>query len=547
MGVIVPMRSTGKHVPAGSNGLFTRPFVTSRWPGSNPNSQHLGLPVLALLLSPPFLRISDGPGKMDPLRAQMSIKRNMGEVHDVVRDLYAWEDEMTTKEKGGRQRAAPSLTAPLPPVRGSRPVSMDRSATAAASLAASPQDVDSGVPGPQHPPIKPRNYDEYYKWEAFDVDKALAEGETAAPSVPAAKPRPTGIVETPRSQEQQSNTFKEEGNALYKAGSFLLACAKYSEAIALSEKNAVLFSNRAMCHLKLGRFADAERDASEAIRLDATMVKALHRRATARKEQGNCAGAVSDLEAALLLEPSNTQIHQELVSLRSAVPPPPSLVARSPASAAPTRIDEPIVATAAATKRKKLQIQENDEDAVGAIAAPAALETAPSAPVKPSQDDVVVPLSKSVDDSKESRPAEPRPIPMFKPELPKEPPQTAYEFERLLKAFRNDLGTLGSYILGSVDLSRLPALLSHSFDAEKIALMAESSLLALKSSGKEFVSKVIALMQSLTLVPRFATVCMLLSKAQKKTVTDLFLEIDACHRDDCSVDLVHLRKQFRIN
>ena len=60
-------------------------------------------------------------------------------------------------------------------------------------------------------------------------------------------------------------------NALYAAGDFASAVARYSQAIDAIECDAdalaTLYSNRAACHLKLGAASNAEHDAALALAL----------------------------------------------------------------------------------------------------------------------------------------------------------------------------------------------------------------------------------------------------------------------------------------
>ena len=51
-----------------------------------------------------------------------------------------------------------------------------------------------------------------------------------------------------------AEAVKLEANALYQAGQFKQAYAKYSEAIALDDTNAALFANRAACSLQLNEY-----------------------------------------------------------------------------------------------------------------------------------------------------------------------------------------------------------------------------------------------------------------------------------------------------
>ncbi|KAH9927510.1 uncharacterized protein BXZ73DRAFT_102640 [Epithele typhae] len=75
--------------------------------------------------------------------------------------------------------------------------------------------------------------------------------------------------------------LKNEGNALFVKNDFSAAYKKYSAAIKLDPKNAVLYCNRAACAYGLHRYLDASTDATKATELDPTYAKAWARLAAA--------------------------------------------------------------------------------------------------------------------------------------------------------------------------------------------------------------------------------------------------------------------------
>ncbi len=72
---------------------------------------------------------------------------------------------------------------------------------------------------------------------------------------------------------QDWEKLKEEGEKFYRASQWSKAIDRYSKAIALNATSAVLYSNRARCHLELSDFARARKDAENAVRLDPRVVK----------------------------------------------------------------------------------------------------------------------------------------------------------------------------------------------------------------------------------------------------------------------------------
>lgn len=107
-----------------------------------------------------------------------------------------------------------------------------------------------------------------------------------------------------------------EGNEYYKQKKFNEAIDCYSRSIALSP-TAVAYANRAMAHLKIRRFPEAEDDCTEALNLDDRFIKAYSRRSTARKELGKLKLSVEDAEFALRLEPNNQELKKQYTEAKS--------------------------------------------------------------------------------------------------------------------------------------------------------------------------------------------------------------------------------------
>jgi tetratricopeptide (TPR) repeat protein len=78
-----------------------------------------------------------------------------------------------------------------------------------------------------------------------------------------------------------------QGNAAFKSQQYPLAISHYSTAIALDPSVSTYPLNRALVHLKLNQWNDAEKDANTALDLDGGVnLKALFRRGLARKGIG---------------------------------------------------------------------------------------------------------------------------------------------------------------------------------------------------------------------------------------------------------------------
>lgn len=82
--------------------------------------------------------------------------------------------------------------------------------------------------------------------------------------------------------EPTATQLKDEGNELFKKQDYMGAIIKYTEAIALDDKNAVLYANRAACNHALNKYLDAVDDAHMATEIDPGYVKGWSRLAASR-------------------------------------------------------------------------------------------------------------------------------------------------------------------------------------------------------------------------------------------------------------------------
>ena len=103
---------------------------------------------------------------------------------------------------------------------------------------------------------------------------------------------------------EKAEREKEHGNECFKRGEYGNAVECYTRGLALTE-TAILYANRAMARLRLGRPAEAKTDCDLALQVDSSYTKALFRRGLAHKELGNRREATEDFEAVLSLEPNH--------------------------------------------------------------------------------------------------------------------------------------------------------------------------------------------------------------------------------------------------
>ncbi|KAG7317398.1 hypothetical protein KOW79_019696 [Hemibagrus wyckioides] len=118
--------------------------------------------------------------------------------------------------------------------------------------------------------------------------------------------------EKARKAEARFNLLKQEGNDLVKRGEFEKAVEKYRECIALKPTECSVYTNRALCFLKLDRFAEARQDCDSALQIEPDNKKAFYRRALAHKGLKDFLSSSSDLQEVLRLDPNVREAEQEL-------------------------------------------------------------------------------------------------------------------------------------------------------------------------------------------------------------------------------------------
>uniref|UniRef100_UPI0037E98A09 sperm-associated antigen 1A n=1 Tax=Semicossyphus pulcher TaxID=241346 RepID=UPI0037E98A09 len=115
-----------------------------------------------------------------------------------------------------------------------------------------------------------------------------------------------------RKKEARFTSLKREGNDLVKKGHFPEALEKYSECLALKPDECAVYTNRAICLLRLSRFEEAKQDCDSALQLEPSNKKAFYRRALAYKGLQDYLSASSDLQEVLQLDPKVREAEEEL-------------------------------------------------------------------------------------------------------------------------------------------------------------------------------------------------------------------------------------------
>lgn len=136
-------------------------------------------------------------------------------------------------------------------------------------------------------------------------DKPLSEEQVQARAARAAQ-------EEARIREAKFTLLKQEGNELVKRGCFQEAAEKYTQCLSLQPSECAVYTNRAICFLKLNRFEEAKQDCDSALQLEPSNKKAFYRRALAHKGLKDYLSASTDLQEVLQLDPNVREAEQEL-------------------------------------------------------------------------------------------------------------------------------------------------------------------------------------------------------------------------------------------
>ncbi|KAJ3266003.1 RNA polymerase II-associated protein 3, partial [Chytriomyces hyalinus] len=234
------------------------------------------------------------------LETALLVRENAAETRRQMADLLDWEKSIKKKDSTA---SLASTTAASVPVRG-------KSSPVANAIAK--ERIKSG---------------DYRAWDKFDVEQEISRMDAQEESSNNTPAQDQTIRESPQQIEErleQSLIQKEMGNEYFKKGNYLKAIKSYSKSLEMCGSDAssnaskiAVLGNRAMAHLKLNQFEQAESDCTAVLSLDSKNVKAYWRRAVARRElQTNLSGAKQDLEKAKVLEPTNASVKQELEKLQ---------------------------------------------------------------------------------------------------------------------------------------------------------------------------------------------------------------------------------------
>ncbi|XP_016106060.1 sperm-associated antigen 1 [Sinocyclocheilus grahami] len=109
--------------------------------------------------------------------------------------------------------------------------------------------------------------------------------------------------------------LKDDGNTLVRSGRYLDAVDRYTQCLQLKPHECAVYTNRALCFIKLHCFTEAQQDCDSALQLQPTNKKAFYRRALANKGLKDYTACCSDLQQVLCLDASVTEAEQLLMEV----------------------------------------------------------------------------------------------------------------------------------------------------------------------------------------------------------------------------------------
>ncbi|XP_016896509.1 sperm-associated antigen 1A-like isoform X2 [Cynoglossus semilaevis] len=148
-------------------------------------------------------------------------------------------------------------------------------------------------------PVVPLSVQQHHRQKPDSIELAKARAARAA-------------QEEARRKEAQFNSLKQKGNDLVKRGQFQEALEKYTECLTMKPDECAVYTNRAICLLRLYRFAEAKQDCDAALQLEPSNKKAFYRRALAHKGLQDYLSASSDLQEVLQMDPNVREAEEEL-------------------------------------------------------------------------------------------------------------------------------------------------------------------------------------------------------------------------------------------
>ncbi|KAJ8291090.1 hypothetical protein GJAV_G00021260 [Gymnothorax javanicus] len=298
--------------------------------------------------------------------------------------------------------------------------------------------------------------------------------------------------ETARRAEAQFASRKQEGNDCVKRGQYQEAVEKYSECLKLKPEECAIYTNRALCYLKLELFNEAKQDCDSALQLEPSNKKAFYRRALAYKGLKEYLACSSDLQEVLHLDPNVQEAERELQEVTAL-------------------LRESLAAEASPGKpRRSVPITEVDGEEDGTDAADGTGAGGEDGPHPEGNhcdgEDLRIPIQ----------------------------PTNAYEFGQALNAARSRGNTAAcAELLQAVAPETLPEYVSNKLDGHTIQFIMQALDEHLLQKDPNLVYRHLSHLHT---ADRFSMVLMLLDENERRQMTQLFEHLSAAETGEFSAD-----------
>nr|XP_037856165.1 sperm-associated antigen 1 isoform X2 [Chlorocebus sabaeus] len=308
--------------------------------------------------------------------------------------------------------------------------------------------------------------------------------------------------------EKTFKALKEEGNQCVNDKNYKDALRKYSECLKINNKECAIYTNRALCYLKLCQFEEAKQDCDQALQLDDGNVKACYRRALAHKGLKNYQKSLIDLNKVLLLDSSIIEAKMELEEV--------------------TRLLNLKDKTASFNKekeRRKIEIQEvnegNEEE-----------------PGRPAGEVSTGCLASEKEDKSSGSPEDPEKLPIAKP-------NNAYEFGQIINALSTTKDKEAcAHLLAITAPKDLPMLLSNKLEGDTFLLLIQSLKNNLIEKDPSLVYQHLLYLSK---AERFKMMLTLISKGQEELIEQLFKDLSDTPNNPFTLeDIQALKRQYEL-
>ncbi|XP_045082052.1 sperm-associated antigen 1 isoform X2 [Coregonus clupeaformis] len=313
-----------------------------------------------------------------------------------------------------------------------------------------------------------------------------------------------------RKAEVCFNSLKQEGNEFVKKGQFQEAVRTYSECLKLKPEECPIYTNRALCFLKLDMFAEAKQDCDSALRLEPANKKAFYRRALAHKGLKDYLACSSDLQEVLQQDPNVAEAEKELEEVTL-------LLRQSLAQGSPSNPRRTVPITEVeGTEEEDWQAAEPDRTKAAETETEEPSTTSTSTPAPPEnqcrgggggrgeEEAITINLQ----------------------------PSNSYEFNQSLNAARAQSNLPAcAELLSCVPPETLPVYLSNQLDGHTVSFIMQALDTQLLQKDPNLVYQHLTHLHT---ADRFSVVVMLLEKSERGQMTRLFDRLSAVDSDTFS-------------